>query len=160
MIYNLYFRNFYPFDAHVQQDLGVLGKHRYDMQDLLNAVSYTFMAMIPLTLGFRLVFLLAGLFQRQFFIFIVRFWFWRQHVITLNLTKRLDYENSDINWIKWSFLFFQIIHAFLFLDNNHFFHIVRGSSCSSDTVIVFAQFSKWRKITISMLRFTLSWLFV
>ncbi|XP_078332572.1 uncharacterized protein LOC111121673 isoform X2 [Crassostrea virginica] len=71
VIYNLYFRNFYPFDAHVQQDLGVLGKHRYDMQDLLNAVSYTFMALIPLTLGFRLVFLLAGLFQRQFFIFII-----------------------------------------------------------------------------------------
>lgn len=70
-VYTLYFVNFYPFDQFVQQDLNAFGKHRYDMQDLLNALTYTLMSLIPLTLFSRVAVIYFGLHTRSFFIYIV-----------------------------------------------------------------------------------------
>eukprot|EP00105_Crassostrea_gigas_P038210 XP_019922358.1 PREDICTED: uncharacterized protein LOC105327254 isoform X2 [Crassostrea gigas] len=70
-VYTLYFVNFYPFDQFVQQDLNAFGKHRYDMQDLLNALTYTLMSLIPLTLFSRVAVIYFRLHTRSFFIYIM-----------------------------------------------------------------------------------------
>lgn len=70
-VYTLYFVNFYPFDQFVQQDLNAFEKHRYDMQDLLNALTYTLMSLIPLTLFSRVAVICFGLHTRSFFIYIM-----------------------------------------------------------------------------------------
>lgn len=70
-VYTLYFVNFYPFDQRVQQDLGSFKKDRYDMQDLLNAVAFTLMSIIPLTLLFRAAILYYGLHTRPSIIYLI-----------------------------------------------------------------------------------------
>ncbi|XP_061183042.1 uncharacterized protein LOC133191310 [Saccostrea echinata] len=70
-VYTLYFINFSPINNDVQQDLGALEKHRYDMQDLLNALSFTLMSFIPVIICFRGVMLFAGLHRRPVFIYII-----------------------------------------------------------------------------------------
>lgn len=70
-IYTLYFVNYYPFDQFVQQDLNAFEKDRYDMQDLLNALTYTLMSLIPLTLLSRVAVIYFGLHTRSFFIYIM-----------------------------------------------------------------------------------------
>ncbi|XP_052710855.1 uncharacterized protein LOC128185248 [Crassostrea angulata] len=68
-VYTLYFVNFYPFDQFVQQDLNAFEKHRYDMQNLLNALTYTLMSLIPLTLFSRVAVIYFGLHTRSFIIY-------------------------------------------------------------------------------------------
>ncbi|XP_062589087.1 uncharacterized protein LOC134250740 isoform X2 [Saccostrea cucullata] len=70
-VYTMYFINFSPINNDVQQDLGALSKDRYDMQDLLNALSFTLMAIIPIIICFRGIMLCAGLHRRPVFIYII-----------------------------------------------------------------------------------------
>lgn len=95
-IYTLYFVNYYPFDQFVQQDLNAFEKHRYDMQDLLNALTYTLMSLIPLTLLSRVAVIYFGLHTRSFFIYIVSFfYFYLSYLkeILLILNEKMVYQN-------------------------------------------------------------------